>query len=105
MSKTPKYHIEFTSSALRHIDKIAEYHLERVGPISAEKITDKLLDGFQILETFPYSGSEHPDEALAKQGYRKIVIGQYVGVYRIIEKIVYVYGIFHGAIQYQALFK
>lgn len=105
MDKTQKYRVEFTSAALRHIDKIAEYHLEKVGPKSAEKIMNKLLDGFNILETFPFSGPEHPDEALARQGYRKLILGNYVGVYRIAKKIIYVYGIFHGSMQYQALFK
>lgn len=101
----PEYRVEFTGTALRHIEKISEYHLEKVGPKSAEKITDKLIDGFAILESFPYSGPEHPDGFLAKQGYRKLVIGSYVGVYRKLENVVYVHGIYHGSTNYPELFK
>ncbi len=104
MDEAPKYPVAFTSAALRHIEKIAQFHLEKVGPKSAEKITDTLLGGFAVLQTFPYSGAAHPDEALARQGYRKLVIGKYVGVYRIVENHVYVYGIFHGSSHYPALF-
>jgi plasmid stabilization system protein ParE len=101
----PEYQVEFTIAALRHIDAVAEYHLEKVGPKSAEKITDKLIDGFQILEESPFSGPEHPDPVLAKKGYRKLTIGEYVGVYRPEGKFIYIYGIFHGSINYPALFK
>lgn len=101
----PKYQVKFTSDALRHLDRIAEYHLEKVGPKSAEKITDKLLDAFEILEDFPFSGPEHPDPALARQGYRKLVCGDYVGVYRKVDEIIYIYGIFHGSTNYPQLFK
>lgn len=100
-----KYRVRFTTAALRHLEAIAEYHLEKVGPKSAEKITSKLLDGFRILENFPFSGPEHPDAALAQKGYRKLVIEDYVGVYRKVDDIIYVYGIFHGSTDYPALFQ
>lgn len=101
----PKCRVELTSAAFRHLEAIAEYHLEKVGPKSAEKITNKLLDGFQILEAFPFSGPEHPDPVLAQKGYRKLVIGDYVGVYRRQDDTIYIYGIFHGSINYPELFK
>lgn len=101
----PKCRVEFTSAALRHIDRIAAYHLEKVGPKSAEKVTDRILSAFEVLENFPFSGPEHPDPVLARQGYRKLVCGDYVGVYRVAGNIVYIYGIFHGATNYPALFQ
>lgn len=39
-----KSKIEILTSALIDIDQIANYHMEVVGPLSAEKITDSLLD-------------------------------------------------------------
>lgn len=100
-----KYNLAFTDQALNHITKIATFHLQKVGPNSAQNITDRLVDGFQILENQPFAGGEHPDIVLAKQGYRRLILDNYVGVYRIVDDTVLVYGIYHGSTNYTALFK
>ena len=41
-------------SGAKDIERIAEYHVRIVGPQSAEKITDKLLDTLQTLENQPF---------------------------------------------------
>ena len=100
-----KAEIRFTGAALEHIDRIADYHLLMVGPQSAERITDALLDAFDQLREYPLSGAEHPDPVLARYGYRKLNYGDYVGVYKLIDSTVYVYGIFHGSTDYPKLFR
>ncbi len=101
----PKYRVEILALALNDIEQIADYHLMMVGPKSAEKITNKLLDSIQGLEEYPLIGSEHFDSVLQKQGYRKLICGEYICVYRIIDEIVYVYHVVHGATDYPNLFR
>lgn len=76
-----------------------------VGPKSASKITDKLLDSIEELGDYPMIGAEHPDSDLSKRGYRKLVCGEYICVYRIIDNTVYIYRVVHGATDYPKLFK
>lgn len=100
-----KYKLELLNPAAKDIERIAEYHLRMVGPKSAEKITDKLFDTIQILENQPFAGAEHPDEILHKQKYRKLVCGDYICVYKIINNIVYIYRVIHGTSDNPQLFK
>ena len=100
-----KYKVEILSPAAKDIERIAGYHLRMVGPGSAEEITDKLLDTIQTLEEQPFSGMEHPDDILRKQNYRKIICEDYICVYKVIEKRVYIYRVVHGATDYPKLFR
>lgn len=101
----PAYKIEILVPAYLDIDRIADYHLRMVGPQSAQKITDKLLDTIELLGDHPLIGSEHDDLELQKQGYRKLVCGDYICIYRIIGNTIYVYRIVHGATDYPKWFK
>lgn len=101
----PKYKLEILVPALYDIEYIAEYHLLMVGPRSAEGITDRLLDTMIILEDHPYAGAQHPDPVLSRQGYRKLLYGDYVCVYRVIGEVVVVYRVVHGMTDYPELFK
>lgn len=71
----PKCRVEILTPALDDIERIADYYLMMVGPKSAERITDKLLDD------------------------------EYVCVYKIIDMTVYIYRVVHGATDYPKLLK
>ena len=101
----PKYRVKLLSSAWEDMDQIANYHLAMVGPNSAAKVTDAILDTVERLESFPYMGTLHPDPVLAAQEYRKLLCGKYVCVYRVIETDVFVYRIANGARDYPRYFK
>lgn len=101
----PKYRVEILTPAANDIDQIAQYHLLAVGPSSAEKITDKLLDSIESLSDYPMMGAEHPDAVLKRRGFRKLVCDEYISVYRIIEDTVFIYRVVHGATDYPKLFK
>lgn len=47
--------IEILESAQRELEAIAELHMNLVGPNSARKITDRILDSLSRLERFPLS--------------------------------------------------
>lgn len=101
----PKYKVEFLLAAWHDIDKISDFHLRMVGAASAEKITNKILDTLDRLADFPYMGAQHPDPVLAKYEYRKVLCGDYVCVYKVIDSYVYVYRIVNGKTDYPALLK
>ena len=97
--------IEILTPALHDIDQIADYHLLAVGPVSAEKITDKLLDSIEKLGEYPLMGTEHSDPVLQKEGYRKLICGEYICIYRLIDDTIYIYRVVHGTTDYPKLFK
>ena len=101
----PKCQVKLLPSAWEDLDRIADYHLMMVGPASAEKITDAILDTVETLGDFPYMGPLHPDPVLAGREFRKVLCGNYVCVYRVIEPDLYVYRIVHGAADYPKYFK
>ena len=101
----PKAKVEILTPALNDIDQIADYHLLAVGPISAEKITDKLIDSIEKLSEYPLMGTEHSDSVLQKKGYRKLVCGDYICVYRLIDDTIYIYRVVYGATDYPKLFR
>jgi len=102
----PDCRIEFLTAALRDIDAIADFHLEKVGKASAESITDYILDSIAALADFPFMGPLHPDPVLSANGFRKLVLNQtYVAVYKVIDGVVYIYRIVNGALDYPRLLK
>ena len=99
----PEYRIEFLPSAWQDLTKIADLHLQLVGPESAERITDEILDAIDGLSRFPYMGPLHPDPVLARMEYRKLVCHKYVAVYRVMDSTVYLYRIVNGLTDYPKL--
>jgi len=101
----PKCKVEILLSAWQDIDRISDIHLRLVGAASAKKITDKLLDTKERLGDFPYMGAQHPDPELASREFRKVICGDYVCVYKVIETSVYVYRVVNGKTDYPRLLK
>lgn len=91
--------------AQRELEEIARLHRTLVGENSARAITDLILDTLARLETFPMSGHMLRDRELRSLGYRYVIAGKYVCIYRIFAETVYVYHIAHGASNYPALLK
>lgn len=100
-----KFKVEILSLALMDIEKIADYHLQMLGPKSAQRITDRLLDAIEKLEDYPLCAVEHSDDFLQKHGFRKLVCGEHVCVYKLISNTVFVYRIVHGSTEYPNLLK
>lgn len=92
-------------AAQRELEEIAQLHRNLVGPNSARKITNKIFDALSRPEPFPLSGSLPRDKELLRDGYRYVVAGKYICVYRVLGDTVYVYHIAHGASNYPRLFK
>lgn len=91
--------------AQRELEEIAQIHMNLSGPNSARSITNQVLDTLSRLELFPLSGHIPQDKELRNGGYRYVIAGKYICVYRLIGETVYIYHIAHGASNYPNLFK
>lgn len=100
-----KFTVELLNPAWNDLDAISDFHLHEVGPVSAKKIIDKILDSLERLEIFPLSCPLAPYKELSDKGYRMLVCGKYICIYEIIGNIVYIHHIVAGASNYPALFK
>jgi len=98
-----KFKVEVLAPARSELHEIARLHLELVGPASARKITDKIKRSLANLTTHPHMGATFPDSGLKREGYRKLVCGYYICVYRLIGETVYVYHIIDGRTNYKRL--
>ncbi len=94
------YELKLLAPAWAELEAIADRHLKMVGPSSAKKITDSILDSLDNLKFNPFLGKEFRNKIYAANGYRKLICGNYLCFYRIIDSTVYVYHIVDGRIDY-----
>ena len=98
------YNLVLLTPAQRELEEIARVYLELAGADSARTITDQILDSLERLKTYPLSGSLPRDRWLKEMGFRVVICGKFIAVYRLIGSTVYVYHIAHGASDYPKLF-
>ena len=99
------YKLKILTPAQRELEEIAQVYLELAGVDSARKITGQILDSLERLKTYPLSGSLPRDRWLREAGYRLLISGKYLAVYRLVGDSVFVYHIAHGASDYPTLIK
>ena len=100
-----EYKLEILEPAWIELDEIADYHLLMIGPKSAKRITDQILKSLEKLKSFPFSGAQIQDAELKDLGYRIVISGEYICVYRLISDTVFVYHIVHSSRDYPRLFR
>ena len=64
-----------------------------------------LMKSIERLQMFPKSAHLIRDEKLSSEGYRILISGEYICIYRVINKIVYIYHIANGRTEYKNLIK
>jgi toxin ParE1/3/4 len=74
-------------------------------PQSAMATIEKIADRMDALAGFPFAGKIVPDNELAKQDYRMLVIDSYIVFYKVIGGEVVVYRVLHGMRDYPDLLK
>ena len=102
MQKT--YKVEILPSAWEDLKSIEDYYLLQFSVESAMKVTEQILDSLERLESFPEFGSLTPDKWLNRKGYRMVISGRYVSIYRVIGETVSVYHIADTQTEYTKLF-
>lgn len=99
------YKLEILKPAQRELEEIAAVYLSLVGPNSSRKITDKIFATPERLCSFPHIRFPLRDKYLREVGYRFVVCGDYLCLYRLINDTQFAYHIVHGATDYPKLFK
>lgn len=98
------YKVEVLPAAWEDLKHIEDWYLLQFGVETALKVSDHILDVIERLEKFPDSGSQTPDEWLNGQGYQMVICGKHVAIYRVINRIVYIYHIADTQTEYAKLF-
>jgi len=100
------FEIKITDEARHDLEKIYDYiSLELKNDIAAKKLIRKIRDSIIRLREFPYMSELLKDEILRKKGYRKIVIDNYIVIYKVNkdERSVIIVRIIYNRRQYQDL--
>ena len=98
--------VEILPTAWACLQQIRWNVYERFGKEVAEKVTDKILDSIERLETYPDSGTMTPDPWLNREGYRMVVANKHnVSIFRKVDDTVYVYFIADTRMDYPKLFR
>lgn len=98
------YKVEILPTAWEDLKQIEDYYLVEFGVESALKVSDAILNSLERLEQFPDSGSRTPDEWLNKQGYRMVICGKFVSIYKKEGNRVFIYHIANTQTEYTKLF-
>ncbi len=98
------YNVELLPSAWEDLKQIEDYYCLEFGVESSLKVSDAILDSVERLGEFQDSGSKTPDPWLNAQGYRMVVCGKFVSIYRKVENTVFIYHIANTQTEYTKLF-
>jgi len=99
-----RFKLDILAPAQEELEEIARVHMSLSGPDSARNITNKLYAAMEQLTRFPLSGPIVRDDQLRSAGYRYILAGKYLLLYRFMGDTVVIYHIAHGATDYPKLF-
>ena len=91
-------------TAWEDLEKIEDWYSAEFGVESAIKVSESILNSIENLKLFPNIGVMTPDEWLNAQGYRMVICGLHVVIYRNIVGTIYVYHIADTRTDYPKLF-
>jgi len=99
-----KHKIEILPVAWENLREIGEY-ISQDSPLAATAVVDDIMVSLRRLETFPFSAPLSREKELARNGFRSLVCGKYLCLYKVLDDTVYVYHIVHGTRNYPVLFE
>ena len=99
-----KYKIKILQISREDIGEIF-FYIAAESPTLALAMTEKIIDKIDTLAEFPLIGKIVPNNELAKQEYRMLIINSYIVFYKIIDDEVVVYRVLHGMRDYPDLLK
>lgn len=99
-----KFEIKILPTALEDLKRIEDYYALQFDMNTAIKVVDHILDVVERLIDFPDTGTLTPDKWLNARGYRMVIVKQHVAIYRLIEKVIYIYHIADTKTEYTKLF-
>ena len=79
-----KYEVMLYPKAYRDIDDIYAYiAFEKLSPENAKGETDRIWNAIKALERFPESHQERLNGRYAGNGYKQLIIDNYIAIYKI----------------------
>lgn len=87
------------------MEEIAQKYRNLVGSKAASKITNRIYGVLEHLCVFPNMGIAIDEEEIGESGYRKLICGNYLIFYRIVDEVIYIYHVADGRNEYKQLFK
>ena len=95
--------VRLTASAYRDLDRITDRLLE-YSPAAAYRVYVSLMAAYRRLELFPLMGPEAQEPELRQEHTRKLVVGDYVTLYRFLDGVCVIDHVFHGKQDYLGCF-
>lgn len=107
MEQDKIYSICFLRDALEDMTEIISSFVMLGSKQGARRIHKKINKAAEQIRIFPYSGIAVPDKKLAKNGFRMIVVENYLIFYKVFEDEaeVVIYRILNGKMNYPALMR
>lgn len=99
-----KYKINFLQSALDDLDEIVLY-ISQDSRKSAIVFRDKIIEITRRLEHFPKVGRLVPDRKMMENGFRMVIVDNYLLFYKIYSNEIDILRILHGNRNYPLLWQ
>ena len=99
-----EYRVEVSESADRDLDTIISYIAGELGcPDAASDFANDIDTKYEILENHPFMFELSRNEQLAKMGYRRFIIKNYIALYQVNEekRVVTIPRFFYGKQDYE----
>lgn len=103
---TEEYTLRFMPIAADDLDSIYDYISNRLSAQqAAHNLMKKMEECYMHLKTMPHMGTKCLDEYLNKKGYRKLIVDNFITLYKVDDekKIVTVMRVIYGRRQYEKL--
>ena len=91
-------------TAWKDLEQIEDWYAEQFSVQVAINISENILNSIENLKLFLNIGVFTPDEWLNEQGYRMVICGLHVAIYKIVDGIIYIYHITDTRTDYPSLF-
>lgn len=99
-----RWEVRFLPAAWEDLKKIEDYYTLTFGLETALRVCNHILDVVERLSDFPDSGSYTPDPWLNEFGYRMVIAGKHIAIYRCIGEKIWIYHIADTRSDYTKLF-
>lgn len=98
-----KSKVIITRSAYQDLERITDFLIDKSRAAALEVYSD-LMAAYRRLEDFPLLGTVMQETPLRNEHYRKLVVRDYITIYRFIEGTCVIDHVFHGKENYGAYF-
>ena len=98
-----KSRVVIIQSAYQDLDRITDFLMDK-NPEAAFEVYRDLMAAYRNLEEFPLMGTAMQEIPLRNEHYRKLIVRDYVTIYRFIEGTCVIDHVFHGKENYGAYF-